>query len=108
MGSIAGARTDEVLQGRNLALQQLATGASLETVLMTLTRSVEDAVPEIRCSLLLLDEERKLRHGAAPRLPRSYVEAIDGLEIGPDVGSCGAAAFLGERVIVEDVIHHKD
>ncbi len=106
MGSIAAARKDEVLRGRNLALQELATGASLETVLVALTRSVEDAFPEVRCSLLLLDEEGKLHHGTAPRMPEFYTEAIDGVEIGPNVGSCGAAAYTGERVIVGDVMTH--
>ena len=56
------------------------------------------------CSILLLDEDgRHLRHGAAPSLPSAYVEAIDGVAIGPSVGSCGTAAYLGERVVVEDV-----
>jgi PAS domain S-box-containing protein len=108
MGSSADTNMDEVLRGRNLALQQLATGASLERVHTTLTRSVERVFPEVRCSLLILDEKGRLRHAAAPRLPMSYVQAIDGLEIGPTVGSCGAAAFLGERVTVEDVMTHRN
>jgi signal transduction histidine kinase len=58
-------------------------------------------------SILLLDEDkRRLRHGAAPSLPDFYNEAIDGLEIGPGVGSCGTAAYTGGRVIVEDVMTH--
>ena len=40
-----------------------------------------------------------LRHGAAPSLPPSYCEAIDGLAIGPNVGSCGTAAYRRERVV---------
>ena len=42
----------------------------------------------------------------APSLPDFYNDAIDGVEIGPDVGSCGVAAFSGERVIVEDIMTH--
>ena len=36
-------------------------------------------------------------------LPRSYLDAANGLEIGPDVGSCGSAAFRNETVIIEDI-----
>ena len=55
-------------------------------------------------SILLMDSDGKhLRYGAAPSLPRSYNEAIDGAEIGPCSGSCGTAAFLGAAVFVSDI-----
>ena len=55
-------------------------------------------------SILLLDQDGKhLRHGAAPSLPESYCDAIDGAEIGPCVGSCGTAAFRAEPVFVGDI-----
>lgn len=55
-------------------------------------------------SLLLFDRERRtLHHGAAPGLPRAYVEALDGVEVGPDVGSCGSAAHFAREVIVVDI-----
>lgn len=98
--------SERVLRGRNLALQELARGAALGEVLGTLTKSAEECFPDLRCSILLVDETRRLRHGAAPSLPDFYVQAVDGLEIGPTIGSCGAAAALGERVVVEDVLTH--
>ena len=56
-------------------------------------------------SVQLLDEDGiTLRHGAAPSLPASFNEAIDGRKIGPDVGSCGSAAYTGKPVIVEDIV----
>ena len=97
---------EAILRGRNLALQQLATGRSLEAVLTTLTASVEEIFPEVRSSVLLLDERNRLRSCAAPSLAPSFVNAIDDGEIGPEVGSCGAAAFHRRRVIVEDVMAH--
>jgi signal transduction histidine kinase len=55
-------------------------------------------------SILLLDPSgTRLVHGAAPRLPEAYNRAIDGLTIGPRAGSCGTAAFRGERVLVTDI-----
>jgi GAF domain-containing protein len=57
-------------------------------------------------SILLLDQDGKhLRHGAAPSLPKAYCEAIDGAEIGPCVGSCGTAAYTGQPVFVSDIEH---
>ena len=55
-------------------------------------------------SILLLDQDGKhLRHGAAPSLPEAYCAAIDGAEIGPCVGSCGTAAYRAEPVFVGDI-----
>ena len=52
---------------------------------------------------ILLVEENRLWHGGAASLPKTYTEAIDGLSIGPCVGSCGTAAFTGKQVIVRDI-----
>src|SRR5207237_1363680 len=43
------------------------------------------------------------RHGAAPSLPKAYIDAIDGSVVGPSAGSCGTAAYLAEPVIVSDI-----
>jgi hypothetical protein len=39
----------------------------------------------------------------APSLPSAYVTQIDGLSVGPHVGSCGTAAFRHTTVIVTDI-----
>ena len=54
-------------------------------------------------SSILLLEGNHLHHAASKGLPADYVEAVDGLEIGPEVGSCGSAAFTGETQITEDI-----
>jgi PAS domain S-box-containing protein len=90
--------------GQNQVLELLATGAALSEVLTVLVQTIEEQSPGMLCSVLLLDEDGKhLRHGAALSLPEEYNQAVDGIEIGPRVGSCGTAAFLGETVIVEDI-----
>lgn len=92
---------------RNRVLELLAGGASLPEVLEPLVRSIEIENSRLRCSILFLDKEGKhLLTGAAPSLPDFYNEAVNGLEIGMGVGSCGTAAFLGQRVIVEDISTH--
>jgi GAF domain-containing protein len=77
----------------------------LEETLGELIRVVEDSSRTgVLGSILLLDDDgRHLRHGAAPSLPKAYCDAIDGAEIGPNVGSCGTAAFRGRPVFVSDI-----
>lgn len=97
----------EKIGRRSEVLELLATGASLPEILNALVSNAEKHNPEMICSVLVLDEQGKhLLHGAAPSLPDFYNDAINGIEIGPTVGSCGATAYSGERVIVEDVMAH--
>jgi diguanylate cyclase (GGDEF)-like protein len=85
-------------------LELIAVSAPLENVLERLVRLIESQMTGIVGSILLLDEEGvHLRHGAAPNLPKAYVEALDGAPIGPDAGSCGAAAYRRETVAVADI-----
>ncbi|HJR66794.1 MAG TPA: ATP-binding protein [Gemmatimonadaceae bacterium] len=87
-----------------LADAEQASQAMLRGSLDTLIRLIERVSPGMRGSVLLLDEDGvTLHHGAAPRLPRSYCDAIDGASIGPAAGSCGTAAYRRERVIVRDI-----
>src|SRR4051794_1575052 len=97
-------RVEQVLEWQRRFFQQLATGAPLGDVLDILARKVESQINGGHCSIMLLDEEgRHLHNGAAPSLPAAYVHAIDGRAIGPNAGSCGAAAWRGEPVIVADI-----
>lgn len=97
-------KLEELLSGQNRVLASIASGASLAATLDELLRVIESQAPEMLSSILLLDADGKhLRHGAAPRLPREYMQAIDGGSIGPCAGSCGTAAFRRETVIVTDI-----
>jgi GAF domain-containing protein len=79
--------------------------ATREAVLSEYLREVEAASDsELLTSILLLDDSgRILHHGAAPSLPADYCAAIDGIEIGSAVGSCGTAAFVGHSIYVTDI-----
>ncbi|MBJ6724222.1 ATP-binding protein [Geomesophilobacter sediminis] len=94
-------------QDRLKILEELATGGGLPDLLNAIVRFVEQQSPGALCSVLLFDEDKgRLRHGAAPSLPDFYNKAVDGILIGMGVGSCGTAAFLKKRVVVEDVVGH--
>lgn len=99
------ARSRALLAGQNEALQLAVAGAPLGSVLEVLVLTAErQADTGVLASVLLLDEAgERLRHGAAPSLPAAYCEAIDGLVIGPSVGSCGTAAWRNQVVVVTDI-----
>jgi PAS domain S-box-containing protein len=96
----AGAETILVVERR--ILEMVARGDSLPEILDSLCRYVEAQASGVLASISLLDGDR-LRHGAAPSLPKAYIDAINGAAIGPSAGSCGTAAYRGEPVIVEDL-----
>jgi PAS domain S-box-containing protein len=102
-------QAEDVLRTQNLLLGELARGVAPELVLHHVIAAAEKLVPDLRCSVLLLGPDgRHLVHGLAPSLPEEYSRAVDGLEIGPMAGSCGAAAHLGQRFIVRDVMQHEN
>lgn len=87
-------------------LESMARGRPLHHALAALVRTIEGQCPGVIASVLLLDKDREhLRHGAAPGLPEAYSLAVDGVRIGPNVGSCGTAAYRGEQVTVSDIEH---
>ena len=81
------------------------SGGTLESILQRYLLAIEGAADsDIRTSILLLDGDgKRLMHGAAPSLPKAYCDAIHGLEIGPSVGSCGTAAYMGHSIFVTDI-----
>ena len=97
-------RAEMLLAGEKRLLEMIARGDSRALILDALCRIVEELASGSLSSILLLDPNgNRLRHGAAPSLPESYTEAIDGSVIGPSVGSCGTAAYRKEPVIVSDI-----
>ena len=97
-------QAEALLAGEKRLLEMIATGSSLALILDALCRLVEELSSGCLSSILLLDPNgNRLWHGAAPSLPTSYTEAIDGGVIGPSVGSCGTAAYRKEPVIVSDI-----
>jgi diguanylate cyclase (GGDEF)-like protein len=84
-------------------LEGVARDLPVQRVMDRLCLQAERLAPDVVCSILAVDSEGRLRSLAAPSLPRSYSAAIDGLPIGPEAGSCGAAAFLGEAIEVVDI-----
>jgi PAS domain S-box-containing protein len=97
-------QAQRLLAWEKSALELISSPASLHEVLEGLMYGLEKQAPDALCSILLLDADGiHLRHGAAPSLPGAYNRAIDGVAIGPSVGSCGTAAYADRQIIVEDI-----
>jgi PAS domain S-box-containing protein len=93
-----------LLAWQHRVLERIAQGAPLPETLDVLCREAEAQAPAHHYMVLLLDEEgRRLRHGAAPSLPPSYNAALDGIPVGEGVGSCGTAAHRRAPVVVTDI-----
>jgi PAS domain S-box-containing protein len=94
----------ELLRRQTSVVELIATGTPLAEVLTCVAVALEELIEGSRCSILLLDPATAtLHHGAAPSLPVAYSARIDGLPVGPQEGSCGAAAYLGTPVVAADI-----
>lgn len=101
VNDLTDAKIHEVLQRK--ALESMAGEAPLAEVMTLICNEVERIAPEVVASILRVDEHCALRPLASPSLPQSFARALDGVVIGPDVGSCGTAAFIGSSVHVRDI-----
>ena len=97
-------RAEALLAAENQILEMVATGRPLAVILDGLCRLVDKLCDKSLASILLMDPNgRCLRRGAGPSFPEAFLAAVDGVEIGPCVGSCGTAAYRKEQVIVSDI-----
>jgi two-component system sensor kinase FixL len=91
--------------GQGRILEMIAARAPLADILARIVLLMEAQTDGLRCSILLLSNDGKhVLHGAAPNLPEAYVKAVDGLPIGPQVGSCGTSMYLRKPVVATDVL----
>jgi diguanylate cyclase (GGDEF)-like protein/PAS domain S-box-containing protein len=85
-------------------LEMIALGRPTPEVLDALARSAEAEADGALCSVLILDDDgKRLRHGAAPSFPDAWREAIDGAPIDPPTCPCSTAAHACKRVISTDI-----
>ena len=92
-----------LLELQNTVLKMIARGDSLQATMDRLCDQVEALAPGVVCSVLAKDKNGYMHPLAGPSLPEQYSAAIDGIPAGPNVGSCGASAFLGVPIAVVDI-----
>lgn len=97
-------RLKQLLSHQQDILSKIALGVALDDILEDICLAIEQIIDDksARCSILSLAGEQ-LFHRAAPNIASGYLQAINGVYIGPKVGSCGTAAFNKARVIAESI-----
>ncbi len=97
-------RAERQLAHERRVMEEMARGVKLTEVLTQLLIGHEELFTGSFGSVLLLDATgRRLGQAVAPNLPAEFSKEIEGIQIGPKVGSCGTAAYTGRTVIVEDI-----
>ncbi|TGL67493.1 histidine kinase dimerization/phosphoacceptor domain -containing protein [Leptospira jelokensis] len=87
---------------RSGILELIVKNAPLPSILNEIVLGIQTLNQTMVCTIVLI-QDSKIKIGAAPTLPKEYNDAIEGVKIGPEVGSCGTAAYTGKRVIVTDI-----
>lgn len=99
--------SEKVFVAEKQVLDYMAHGVSLQQILQSINAVIPKAIPGGVGSVVLLDRDGKtMRSTAAQDLPEEYNALVDGMEIGPNVGSCGAAIYWGKQIIVADLPNH--
>ncbi|HFQ5443381.1 TPA: diguanylate cyclase [Vibrio vulnificus] len=93
----------------NQLLRKLALGMDRDRLNREIIELSEKVFGQRKSSILTLRADTKTLHlEHAPSLPMFYCEAIEGVAIGPNVGSCGAAAFHKRIIVVSDINTHEN
>ncbi|MBZ9938338.1 EAL domain-containing protein [Mesorhizobium sp. BR1-1-16] len=87
---------------QNEILEAIALGTPFGDVALLICRKVEALAPRAKCTLIRIKGGRLIPI-AAPSLPAAYSAKLQGLLIGPNVGSCGTAAWTGRPIEVRDI-----
>jgi PAS domain S-box-containing protein len=88
------------------ALEAVAEGGPLASVLELLCRTMEDESPDgvIACIHPLNEDATMFCDTAAPSLDKSYREATDGVHVSSMIGPCCYAVTTRQTVVVPDVM----
>ena len=97
-------RAEAIAAGERRVFEKIAANAPLQAVLEAIAEVIERAMPASFCAINLLDRERQtLNFGVATSLPREFIVAMDGVPVGPQLGSCAAAVESARPVLVADI-----
>ena len=96
-------KAENLLALENHAFQLIATLPALPRLLDDLVKNIEMQLRNKHCLLLLLNDGNKhFYDGASPSMDENYVKAVIGPVIEENSGPCSRAAYLKERITVED------
>lgn len=90
-------------QLQQAVLDMIATGRSIEDTAAHICLYAERLSADTLCSIVTIDRGGIIHPLAGPNISSDYSSALDGIPIGPNVGSCGTAAFRRTPVAVQDI-----
>ena len=94
----------ENLTRQNTVLEYISQRQPLTYILDALALSIEKQYPEMRCSVLLLDDHgQRLRFCSAPSLPAFFKQVVDGWSVSDATSACASSAFHAKRTLVADL-----
>ena len=97
-------RAEAQLAGEKRLLEMVASGHVLTDVLTELCKFVEEIAGDCQCGVYLIDwRTATFRRGAAPSLPSTFNDPVEGLTVTSDAGPCGVAALTRSQVLVTDI-----
>jgi diguanylate cyclase (GGDEF)-like protein len=97
-------RVQQLVISHNAVQDMIARAAPLRDVLVEVCEVIERYDPSLIASVLMLDPVSSTLHsGVGPSLPPHYLAAIDGVVIGPNIGTCGPAAWFGQLTVSPDL-----
>ncbi len=77
---------------------------SIDNIFYLLLSGIENLVPTLKTYITTLNSNNtELNWKCTPRIPFSYLQAIPSIPIGPNVGSCGAAAYNHKPAYTKDI-----
>ncbi|MCG6966089.1 MAG: EAL domain-containing protein [Chromatiaceae bacterium] len=102
------AHLEQLFRLQRDALEMIALGRATDEILDQLCRLSEELLPNSVASIMLLDPTRNQLHvRSAPSIPSAAVAVLNGLQPGPNAGSCGTAVFRNEPVFIDNVLTDK-
>ncbi|TWF53287.1 bifunctional diguanylate cyclase/phosphodiesterase [Neorhizobium alkalisoli] len=84
-------------------LDMLALGCTVEQACNYICNYAEQCAEGVLCSIVTVDRDGLIHPLAGASIAPAYSEALDGIMIGPGVGTCGTAAFLRRPVTVDNI-----
>ncbi|WP_207434012.1 PAS domain S-box protein [Sabulibacter ruber] len=88
--------------GKQVLEKSTMPGSTLESTVSFYLKGIENLHKGMFCSCMRLKGDQ-LYNIAAPSLPASFLEGTNGIFINENAGSCGTAAYLGQKVIATSI-----
>jgi PAS domain S-box-containing protein len=80
----------------------LVTSTNEKELYRSYLLQLESLIPGMKASILQVEDGR-LKNFVSPSLDSELVQSIESVQIGPNQGSCGTAAYYGEKVLATNV-----